>query len=135
MGAQIRAVPWVRQLVIDTGRAARRRHAIHGLFEVDVLRDAGRRTVGVTAVGMFGAGAGWGIGFQLHTLSVVVGGIARRPMLFQGVLVEREFLQLTVSVDHDVVDGAPAVRFVRRLRELLHTGSGLHISSTAKEPV
>jgi len=26
----------VRQLVIDTGRAAQRRHAIHGLFEVDV---------------------------------------------------------------------------------------------------
>ena len=29
-------VPWVRRLVIDAGRAARRRHAIHGLFEVDV---------------------------------------------------------------------------------------------------
>nr|WP_272956507.1 2-oxo acid dehydrogenase subunit E2 [Kribbella solani] len=92
-------------------------------------------TVGVTAVGMFGAGAGWGIGFQLHTLSVVVGGIARRPIFFQGVLVEREFLQLTVSVDHDIVDGAPAARFVRRLRELLLAGDGLHESSTAKEQV
>jgi len=255
VGAQVRAVPWVRQLVIDSGRAARRRHAIHGLFEVDVtsaraalrrdeaaqrftafvihcvaaavaadpgvqayrnlrgrevvfdqvdvglpveveidgapfafthvLRDAARRTivdlhqeihavktdprlspsvhkapwahaylllpgfvrvallgalhrlprrqqalagtVGVTAVGMFGAGAGWGIAFQLHTLSVVVGGIARRPVFFQGVLVEREFLQLTISVDHDIVDGAPAARFIARLRELLQTGDGIPV--------
>ncbi|HET6985584.1 MAG TPA: hypothetical protein VFI00_03175, partial [Kribbella sp.] len=29
-------VPWARRLVIDAGRAARRRHAVHGLFEVDV---------------------------------------------------------------------------------------------------
>ncbi|MGW7681597.1 2-oxo acid dehydrogenase subunit E2 [Kribbella sp. NPDC054772] len=260
--AQVRRAPWVRQLVIDTGRAARRRHAIHGLFEVDVtsargmlrsiegnrlftafvvhcvaaavaadpavqayrdlrgreivfgqvdigfpvevdvdgvpfafthvLRDAARRTVedlsdeihavkadpqrsasvrkapwvrgylllpgfvrvallgglhrlphrqqalagtvGVTAVGMFGAGAGWGIGFQLHTLSVVVGGIARRPVLFQGVLVEREFLQLTVSLDHDVVDGAPAARFVARLRELMVAGDGILQSVPSRKP-
>lgn len=250
-------VPWVRQLVIDAGRAARRRHPIHGLFEVDVtsargalrryaettgeelsftafviacvaravaadpsvqayrdlrgrevifdqvdvglpievdlngspfafthvLRDAGRRTVpdlhreiravkadpqlspsvrktpwahaylllpgfvrvallralhrlpqrqrdiagtiGVTAVGMFGAGGGWGIAFQLHTLGIVIGGIARRPVLFQGQLVEREWLQLTISVDHDVVDGAPAARFVSRLRTLLTTAEGI----------
>lgn len=76
-------------------------------------------TVGVTAVGMFGAGGGWGIAFQLHTLGIVIGGITKRPMLFQGRLVEREFLHLTVSVDHDVVDGAPAARFVHRLRDLL----------------
>jgi len=243
-------IPWVRRLVIDAGRAARRRHVIHGLFEVDVtsartalqyaaadgtslsltayvsaciaravaadpavqayrdwrgrevvfdhvdiglpievrvdgvpfafthvLRDADQRsvedlhdelravksdpqrsasvhrapwahaylmlpgfvrvrllgalhrlphrqralagTIGVTAVGMFGAGGGWGIAFQLHTLGVVIGGITKRPVLFQGRLVEREFLHLTISVDHDVVDGAPAARFVRELRDLL----------------
>jgi pyruvate/2-oxoglutarate dehydrogenase complex dihydrolipoamide acyltransferase (E2) component len=254
--------PWVRQLVVDAGRAAGRRHAIHGLFEIDVtsarsalrtyrdatgeelsftafvigcvaravaadpsvqayrdlrgrtvifdqvdiglsievdvdgssfavthvLRDAGRRTiqdlhreirevkadpqrspsvrkapwvraylllpgfvrvallravhrlpdrqralagtVGVTAVGMFGAGGGWGIAFQLHTLGVVIGGITRRPILFQGQLVEREWLQLTVSADHDIVDGAPAARFVARLRTLLMSGDGIPRSAS-----
>ncbi len=82
-------------------------------------------TVGVTAVGMFAEGAGWGIGFQLHTLSVVIGGIAKRPSLHAGRLVEREFLQLTVSVDHDVVDGAPVARFVRTLRRLVEAAHGL----------
>ena len=83
---------------------------------------------------MFGAGGGWGIAFQLHTLSIVIGGITRRPILFQGRLVEREFLQLTVSVDHDIVDGAPAARVVGRLRELLLTGDGIHRAVAWKEP-
>ena len=103
-----------------------------GLHRLPRRQRALAGTVGVTAVGMFGAGAGWGIAFQLHTLSIVIGGIARRPILFQGVLVEREFLQLTVSLDHDVVDGAPAARFVGRLRSLLAAGDG--IQSAAKEP-
>jgi len=28
-------------------------------------------------------------------------------------------------VDHDIVDGAPATRFARRLKELIETGFGL----------
>jgi pyruvate/2-oxoglutarate dehydrogenase complex dihydrolipoamide acyltransferase (E2) component len=83
---------------------------------------------------MFGAGGGWGIAFQLHTLSIVIGGITRRPVLFQGRLVEREFLQLTVSVDHDVVDGAPAARFVARLRELLMAADEIGLPATARRP-
>lgn len=84
-------------------------------------------TVGVTAVGMFGAGGGWGIAFQLHTLSVVIGGISVRPALSDGHLVDREHLHLTVSVDHDIVDGAPTARFVRRLRQLLESASGVTV--------
>ncbi|TCN33395.1 2-oxoacid dehydrogenase/acyltransferase catalytic subunit [Kribbella orskensis] len=256
-GSKVVPVPWVRRLVMDAGRAAHRRHAVHGLFEVDVttarealrrhrsatgeelsftafviacvgravaaepavqayrdlhgrevifgqvdiglpieatldgvpfafthvIRDAGRRsvrdihreiravkadpnrspsvrkaawaraylllpgivrtgllgalhrlperqralagTVGVTAVGMFGAGGGWGIAFQLHTLGIVIGGITVRPALRAGQLVEREWLQLTVSVDHDIVDGAPTARFISRLRSLLTFADGL----------
>jgi len=31
----------------------------------------------------------------------------------------REFLAVTASFDHDIVDGAPAARFARRLREIV----------------
>jgi len=31
----------------------------------------------------------------------------------------REYLSVTASFDHDIVDGAPAARFARRLRELV----------------
>ena len=34
-------------------------------------------------------------------------------------------LCLTVTFDHDIIDGAPAARFVRRLVELIENGHGL----------
>jgi pyruvate/2-oxoglutarate dehydrogenase complex dihydrolipoamide acyltransferase (E2) component len=83
-------------------------------------------TVVVTSVGMFGSGGGWGIGFlPTHTLGVTVGGIVQKPGVHEGQVAVREYLQLTVSFDHDIVDGAPAARFTKRLVELLETGSVL----------
>lgn len=101
------------------------------------LRDPRRRkrlsgTVVVTSVGMFGSGTAWGIPLTDYSLCLTVGGIARKP----GVVREREggrderievreFLSLTVSMDHDVIDGAPAARFASRLKELIENGAVL----------
>lgn len=82
-------------------------------------------TTGVTAVGMFGAGGGWGISFQTHSLNLLVGGISRRPRVEGGRVVEREYLALTLMVDHDIVDGAPAARFAARLRARIESAEGL----------
>jgi pyruvate/2-oxoglutarate dehydrogenase complex dihydrolipoamide acyltransferase (E2) component len=88
-------------------------------------------TVGVTAVGMFGEGGGWGIPVSAYTLNVTVGGIAAKPGIGpDGRIEAREYLCLTVSVDHDVVDGAPAARFSQRLRELIEGGYGLAEASS-----
>jgi pyruvate/2-oxoglutarate dehydrogenase complex dihydrolipoamide acyltransferase (E2) component len=76
-------------------------------------------TVGLTAVGMFGRGGGWGTAFQVHPLEVIVGGIAVRPGFSDGAVTPREYLHLTFAFDHDVVDGAPAARFASRVRELI----------------
>jgi pyruvate/2-oxoglutarate dehydrogenase complex dihydrolipoamide acyltransferase (E2) component len=77
-------------------------------------------TVSVTAVGMFGRGGGLGIGHPtVQTLTVLVGGRSVRPWVKDGEVVPREILDLTVSVDHNVVDGAPAARFVADLREII----------------
>jgi len=74
----------------------------------------------VTSVGMFGAGAGWAVGIvPLHTLCLTVGSITWKPAVVDGRIEPRELLALTVSVDHDIVDGAPAARFASRLRELV----------------
>ncbi len=81
----------------------------------------------VTAVGMFGRGGGWGITMPNFTLTVTVGGIAKKPGVWEGEIAIREYLDLTVSVDHDVVDGAPIARFVNRFRELLEGGYGLEL--------
>jgi len=83
-------------------------------------------TVIVTSVGMFGRGGGWGLGFlPLHTLGLLVGGIAPKPAVHEGEIVIREFLNLTVSFDHDIVDGAPAARFVRSLADLVEGAAAL----------
>ncbi|HEX6817991.1 MAG TPA: 2-oxo acid dehydrogenase subunit E2 [Ktedonobacterales bacterium] len=86
-------------------------------------------TAGLTAVGMFGSGGGWGIPFSYHTLDVTVGGIARKPgVVGKGDgehIAIREYLCMTLSFDHDVIDGAPAARFVSRLRGLIEGGYGL----------
>ncbi len=79
----------------------------------------------MTAVGMFGGGSGWGIPIPAPTLLVTVGGIGEKPGVVAGQIAVREYLSLTVSFDHEIVDGAPAARFTRRLKELIEQGYGL----------
>ena len=82
-------------------------------------------TVLVTAVGMFGKRGGWGIPLTLYTLGVTVGGISEKPGVVEGKIEIREYLSLTVSFDHDLVDGAPAARFTNRFVQLIESGEGL----------
>jgi pyruvate/2-oxoglutarate dehydrogenase complex dihydrolipoamide acyltransferase (E2) component len=83
-------------------------------------------TVSITAVGMFGQGhSGWGIYPATGTLGLVVGSIARKPTVVEGRIEPREILHLTVVLDHEVIDGAPAARFTSRLVELIESGYGL----------
>jgi pyruvate/2-oxoglutarate dehydrogenase complex dihydrolipoamide acyltransferase (E2) component len=82
-------------------------------------------TVAVTSVGMFGRGGGWAVSPTNYTLQVTIGGISRKPRLVDGELTTREFLDLTVTFDHDVVDGAPAARFVQRVGDLVENAHGL----------
>jgi pyruvate/2-oxoglutarate dehydrogenase complex dihydrolipoamide acyltransferase (E2) component len=79
----------------------------------------------VTAVGMFGTGGGWVITMPNFTLNIGVGGISKKPGVHEGQIVIREYLDLTISIDHDIVDGAPAARFVQSFRSFLESGHGL----------
>jgi len=89
-------------------------------------------TTFVSAVGMFGKGhGGWGISPTPHSLSLLVGGVAWKPAVVGDRMEPREILDLTVLFDHDVVDGAPATRFVRRLLDLIERGDGLGCDAPA----
>ena len=85
-------------------------------------------TVALTSIGMFAKSGGWAIPLGFHAVSIAVGGISERPGYVGEEIERREYLSLTVTLDHDVVDGAPATRFVSRLVELLETGYGIPIS-------
>jgi pyruvate/2-oxoglutarate dehydrogenase complex dihydrolipoamide acyltransferase (E2) component len=83
-------------------------------------------TVGISSVGMFGKGhGGWGISTGTHGLDLVVGGTARKLTEVADRIEPRDLLSLTIIFDHDVIDGAPAARFTRKLVELIESGYGL----------
>ena len=88
-------------------------------------------TVGMSSIGMFGPGGGWGIPIAPPTLMITVGGIATKPRYIDGSLQPRKMLDLTISVDHDLVDGAPAARFARRLADLVESADGLRSAPAA----
>jgi pyruvate/2-oxoglutarate dehydrogenase complex dihydrolipoamide acyltransferase (E2) component len=78
--------------------------------------------VGVTAVGMFGNDAIWFIPLSGATLTVTVGGIVKRAAGISMPFEMKEHLCLTLTFNHDIVDGAPAARFTKRFSELLRSG-------------
>lgn len=87
-------------------------------------------TVVVTSVGMFGKGGGWGIGFlPTHNLGITVGGIIQKPGVKDGEILVRDYLNLTLSFDHDIIDGAPAARFANKITEIIESGSALNFKN------
>ncbi|NEQ48141.1 MAG: 2-oxo acid dehydrogenase subunit E2 [Leptolyngbya sp. SIOISBB] len=81
--------------------------------------------VAVTAVGMFGSGPMWLLPLTGATVTVAVGAIAKRPVLIEGCWQEREHLCLTLTFDHDIIDGAPAARFTSQFAAHLASGDEL----------
>ncbi|NMB55459.1 MAG: 2-oxo acid dehydrogenase subunit E2 [Leptolinea sp.] len=79
-------------------------------------------TVLVTSLGMFGSGSGWGIPVPNHTLQLTLGGVAEKPGVVDHRIEVRTYMSVTVSFDHDIVDGAPVTRFIQRLKKLVERG-------------
>jgi pyruvate/2-oxoglutarate dehydrogenase complex dihydrolipoamide acyltransferase (E2) component len=85
-------------------------------------------TVGVTAIGMKGNYHGWAIPLAgAISSTIVVGGINKKPGIINNEIKIRDYLHLTISVDHDIVDGGPLARFVDRLNELIENAYSLDI--------
>jgi pyruvate/2-oxoglutarate dehydrogenase complex dihydrolipoamide acyltransferase (E2) component len=53
---------------------------------------------------------------------ITVGSISHKIVDLDGHPVSREHLCLTVSFDHNIVDGAPASRFMNQLLETVKSG-------------
>ena len=94
--------------------------AFYWLLDRSVRMRTMSGTVSVTSIGMYGGGGGFGIPFPTAmTISLLVGGVSEKPVVRDGEVVVREMLDLTVTADHRLVDGAPVARFVKYLRALL----------------
>lgn len=78
--------------------------------------------IAVTSVGMFSKEAVWFIPHGSATVLVTVGSISKKVVEIDGRYISREHLCLTVSFDHDIVDGAPAARFINDFVKTLKSG-------------
>jgi pyruvate/2-oxoglutarate dehydrogenase complex dihydrolipoamide acyltransferase (E2) component len=102
-----------------------RRLALWAVSKSPQLRKQNLGTVTLSAVGMFGNKSGWAMSPSFHPLALIIGGIAEKPGVVHGQIEVREVLSLTVDFDHEVIDGAPAARFARRLVDFIEAGYGL----------
>lgn len=78
--------------------------------------------VAVTAVGMFNKTSIWFIPHGSATVVITVGGINSKLVKEDDKIVEKEHLCLTASFNHDIVDGAPASRFMNQFIETVKSG-------------
>lgn len=82
-------------------------------------------TVALTSVGMFGRTPAWPISSGSHTLLFALGSLSRKPGVVEDRIEPREYLHMTILIDHDIVDGAPAARFLALLSKLVEGAYGL----------
>jgi len=78
--------------------------------------------VAVTSVGMTGKINGWFIHKSVHPVSFGVGSVIKKPVVIDNEIKIRDILNMTILVDHDVIDGAPMVRLLNDLTNYIETG-------------
>jgi pyruvate/2-oxoglutarate dehydrogenase complex dihydrolipoamide acyltransferase (E2) component len=106
---------------------------MYALLELDVtgIRQISKKpltlkkrfgTTYVTSVGGFSDANGFIIPYiagQTRPLAFAIGNIVKKTCVFGSEIKIREFLSMTVAINHDLVDGAPAARFISRLKQII----------------
>jgi len=81
--------------------------------------------VAITSFGMRGNVNGWFIPISVHPLCFGIGKIIRKAVVMDDAIVIREILNLTILIDHDVVDGVAMARFISDLTKNAEAGRNL----------
>jgi pyruvate/2-oxoglutarate dehydrogenase complex dihydrolipoamide acyltransferase (E2) component len=85
--------------------------------------------IAVTSVGMYSKDPFWFIPHGTATILATVGSISKKVVEIDDQFESREHLCLTVSFDHNIVDGAPASRFMNQLIETIKSGKMIQSDS------
>ncbi len=103
-----------------------RKMIIHKIFTDPYLKKKYLGTIGVSSVGMFGKDInelGWMIHLTPHNASLGVGSKEiKYEMTKEGKIKEREFMAVTLAMDHALIDGGPAARFFREFYLIIRDG-------------
>ena len=76
----------------------------------------------ITSVGMMGKLNGWFIHRSVHPISFGIGSVLKKPVVIHDEIKIREILNMTILVDHDLIDGASMVRFLNDLTREIENG-------------
>ncbi len=80
--------------------------------------------VNLSSIGMFAKNAtGWPIATTMWALELDVGSISESHRHEGDQIIPLELLNATMVLDHDVIDGAPATRFIIKFKEILESGA------------
>lgn len=78
--------------------------------------------VAITSLGMMGSVSGWFIPISVHPICFGISNINKKPVVVDDKIVIRDILNMTILIDHDVIDGAPMVRFISDLSDNIEKG-------------
>ncbi|MBK8704144.1 MAG: 2-oxo acid dehydrogenase subunit E2 [Saprospiraceae bacterium] len=81
--------------------------------------------VAITSVGMLGKANGWFIPISVHPVCFGIGNISKKPVVVNDEIVIREMVNISILLDHDVVDGGQMARFISDLSGNIENGIAL----------
>jgi pyruvate dehydrogenase E2 component (dihydrolipoamide acetyltransferase) len=82
-------------------------------------------TFTITNLGMFGVDTFTPIINPPETAILGVGRIAEKPVVVNKEITVKPVMQLSLSFDHRVVDGAPAAQFLQKVKEIIESSESL----------
>lgn len=82
--------------------------------------------VAFTSLGMMSIINGWFIPISVHPICFGIGSIIKKPRVVNNTIEIREMLNVSILLDHDVIDGAQMARFIGDLSKNIE--KGLNIS-------
>ncbi|MBN2362683.1 2-oxo acid dehydrogenase subunit E2 [candidate division WOR-3 bacterium] len=79
--------------------------------------------VAFTSIGMMGNVTGWFIPVSVHPICFGISTITKKPVVVGDNIQIREILNMTILMDHDVIDGSPMARFLSDISQNIQKGS------------
>jgi pyruvate/2-oxoglutarate dehydrogenase complex dihydrolipoamide acyltransferase (E2) component len=76
----------------------------------------------VTSLGMYGKINGWFVPISIHPVCFGIGSVMKKPVVKDDNIEIRDILNLTVMIDHDVIDGGSMARFISALNKNIEAG-------------
>ena len=72
-----------------------------------------------------GTRAWWGIPISASPVCIMPSGFYKKVVMEEGIPVEKKFMSMTASLNHDIIDGGPAKRFINDFIRKFESAYGL----------